>query len=593
MSAGIGNLDLTDSTSAPSATDNHNRHIVIPGQVGATSSGHVPADYESQIQVALLNLRQVLISTGATLSDIAQLTLPAMTLVPVTQLLATAATPGLLFGIEGVAAIRTPSSRVARTIARSLPQEVSNVQWVDVDVAIIGAGLAGLSAAEAIQTAGHSYTILEARDRVGGKTWSRTEPGKGGVSEYGATWTNDVNQTKVFALVERFGLETIEQNTQGDCVFQGFDGVASTFPYGELPKFDQEVANDVARIRDACEADCQSLSILHPEDTQLDAMNFEAYLRTKNASPTSIATATVWTRAMLGVEPADISALFFLHYCKSGGGLLQMRSDRRGGGQHLRIRQGTQSIAARLAATLDPGSIRLNSVVTDVIQDSSGSVLVQSQDGTSYRARRVIVTVPSPILKTISFEPELPQAKQIWSESASYGFYVKAIVAFKTAFWVDKGFCGLCQSFVGPASIVRDTSSPPDNRHALTCFMVGAAGQQWATLPATERQQGLLAQLGVLFNDNDRVQQDFLAMEMFDWGQDTFTGGGCPCPSLPPALLDTVGPAALRQSWGNVHFAGTETAGEWKGYMEGAVRSGERAAAEVLDAFADNTCPRL
>ncbi|RMZ77869.1 hypothetical protein DV738_g4098, partial [Chaetothyriales sp. CBS 135597] len=595
---------------------NNRHHIIISGQVGATRSGYVPVDYESQTQLALLNLHQVLISAGATTSDVTKLTLyivnyeptqhqkhvhhiqmflrshhPAITLVPVTQL--AAATPGLLLKIEGIAA-RTPSpSSSAGTIPYSLQRDASHAQWVD--VVIIGAGLAGLSAAERIKNAGHSYAILEARDRVGGKLWSHTMPGKGGISEYGAAWTNDVNQTKVFALVERFGLETIEQNTQGDCVFQGFDGAATTFPYGELPKFDREIADDVARIRDMCESDCQSLSLLDPENAQLDAMNFEAYLRTKNASQASIATATVWTRAMLGVELADISALFFLHYCKSGGGLLQMRSDRRGGGQHLRIRQGTQSIAQRLAATLDPGSIRLNTIVTDIVQDSfgSGSVLVLSQDGTPYRARRVITTVPSPVLKTINFEPKLPQAKQMWSESASYGFYAKAIMTFKTAFWVDKGFCGLCQSFVGPASVVRDTSSPPDKRYALTCFMAGSAGRQWATLPETERQQALLAQLGVLFNDRDRIWRDFLAMEMFDWAQDKFTGGGCPCASLPPGLLDALGPAALRQSWGNLHFAGTETAGEWKGYMEGAVRSGERAAAEVLSAFADNTSPRF
>ncbi|RMZ88274.1 hypothetical protein DV736_g4507, partial [Chaetothyriales sp. CBS 134916] len=610
MPSKIDIVDVANSASAyfsaATRTLTDSRHIFISGQVGATRKGHVPADYESQIQLALLNLHKVLITAGTTINGIAKLTLyivnydpahrkhvghiqrflrshrPSITLVPVTQL----AAPDWLFEIEAVA-VCTPS---LGTKSRGL-QEVSNARWVD--VAIIGAGLAGLSAGEKIKLAGHSYAILEARDRVGGKLWSHATSGRKGFSEYGAAWTNDVNQTMLFALVKRFGLEVIEQNTEGDCVFQGFDGASTTFPYGELPKFDQETAKDVARIRDICETDCQSLSVFEPENTQLDAMNFEAYLRTKNASQASIATATVWTRAMLGVDPADISALFFLNYCKSGGGLLQMRSDRRGGGQHLRIRQGTQSIARRLAAALSPGSIRLNTTVKDVIQDSSGTAVVLSEDGVVYRARRVITTVPSPVLKTINFEPELSRSKQAWSESASYGFYVKAIVAFRTAFWIEKGLCGLCQSFVGPASIVRDTSSPADKEYALTCFMAGAPGQQWVKLSAIERQQSLLDQLGILFNDKYRVQQDFVGMEMFDWGQDKFTGGGCPCASLPPGLLDTLGPAALRQPWGNLHFAGTETAGEWKGYMEGAVRSGERAATEVLNAFADNISPRL
>lgn len=351
-------------------------------------------------------------------------------------------------------------------------------------------------------------------------------------------------------------------------------------------QFDAATVEDIARIRDMCEADCQALDCAKPKDSHLDSLTFEAYLRSRNAGETALATATVWTRAMLGLEPSDLSALFFLNYCKSGGGLLQMRSDRKGGGQHLRIREGTQSFAKGLASTLPEGTVRLSTPVTDVIQQGAGAVNIITSDNSSYRARKVISSVPSPALSTIRFEPALHPVKQAWSASAGYGFYVKAIVIFKTPFWVDKGCCGLVQSFLGPASVIRDTSSPPDDKHALTCFMSGKPGEAWGALSTAERETALLAQIATLYGDEDVVKREFVEMVSFDWRGDQWVGGGCPCASLPPGVLDTLGSGSLREATGNLHFAGTETAAEWKGYMEGAVRSGERAAKEVIDGLA-------
>lgn len=105
-----------------------------------------------------------------------------------------------------------------------------------------------------------------------------------------------------------------------------------------------------------CEADCQALDTWRPKDTRLDSVTFEAYLTSRGANEAALATATVWTRAMLGQDPKDISALFFLNYCKSGGGLLQMRSDRKHGAQYLRVRQGTQAFSLGLASSLPEGT---------------------------------------------------------------------------------------------------------------------------------------------------------------------------------------------------------------------------------------------
>lgn len=350
-------------------------------------------------------------------------------------------------------------------------------------------------------------------------------------------------------------------------------------------QFDAATAHNVAEIRDTCEAHCQALDVFNPQDASLDSLTFEAYLLGRGASKTALATATLWTRAMLGQEPSDISALFFLNYCKSGGGLMQMRSDRRHGGQYLRVAQGTQLFSNGLAGDLPAGVLQLSTPVASVQQAGHQRVEVQTATGQAYLARKVISSVPSPVLRSISFSPPLPPAKRLVAESATYGYYTKAMMVFRSPFWVHKGFCGLTQSFTGPASIIRDTSVPSRNKNILTCFMAGEPGRSWAGLAGAERESTLLEQIGTLFNiEFDKVKDDFVEMMLYEWIGDEYAGWGCPCASLPPGILSTVG-STLRDPVDNIHFVGTETAGEWKGYMEGAIRSGERGAAEVISSL--------
>ena len=358
------------------------------------------------------------------------------------------------------------------------------------------------------------------------------------------------------------------------------------------PQFDEETRQDLARIRDMCEADCQALDVLRPQNTSLDAQTFEAYLLSRGASETSLRTATVWTRAMLGQDPGDISALYFLNYCRSGGGLLQMRSDRKGGGQHLRIRQGTQLMSLGLAGELAEGSVRLSHAVKAVTQNGPRQIEVVVEHGRETKrlvARKVITTIPSPALKSITFTPPLPPSKQLFVNSTTYGYYTKAMMVFRTPFWVEKGYCGLVTSFVGPASVIRDSCSHPDKKYVLTCFVSGDPGRQWSALPSPQREQALVTQIGKLYDCREEARRDFVEMVTYEWANDEFSGWGCPCTALTPGVLDTVGGDALRDSCGGLHFAGTETAGEWKGYMEGAVLSGERAAMEVVKALEQPT----
>jgi monoamine oxidase len=214
---------------------------------------------------------------------------------------------------------------------------------------IVGAGLSGLQCAVKLHQSGVSVLVLEARDRVGGKTWSVDFAG--GKADMGAAWINDTNQSHMYALSRQFKLETITQNTTGSIIMHDLDGSVHTFPYGSTPQQEVEAGgvNDMVRVRDLFEELCQRIDIRDPVgsvkklDGVHDGMSMRDFVVFANGGETAMRTVGIWTRAMLGLEPEEVGALFFLTYCKSGGGLMSMRSDRRDGGQFLRLAKGEPS----------------------------------------------------------------------------------------------------------------------------------------------------------------------------------------------------------------------------------------------------------
>lgn len=342
----------------------------------------------------------------------------------------------------------------------------------------------------------------------------------------------------------------------------------------------------MAYIRDFCEAECQKLDSYNPQDANLDSLTMEAFVERSGATETAKQTVSIWTRAMLGQEPRDISALYFLNYCKAGGGLLQMRSDRKGGGQHLRIRKGTQSFSEGLASKLPQGTILFSTVVDAVDQSSDQPVRVTTRNGTIYKGRKIILSVPGPCLKSIDFSPSLPEKLVNLTNSLFYGYYTKVMLTFSSPFWTSRNLCGLAQSFTGPAAVIRDTSSPPAPQGVLTCFMGGDPGRAWSRLSAEARIDVLLEQVASIFAGGDLsfVKRNYQRCDLYEWIDDEFSGGGCPCVALQTGALSDYG-EPLARPVGDIHFVGTETSDVWKGYMEGAVRSGERGAAEVVQSL--------
>lgn len=568
------------------------RVVMTSGQVGVDAHGNVPSDPREQMAVAYASLQRCLEAAGATVKDIIKLVYyivdydpnnrmhveplvaflkghrPATTLVPVPCL----ARPAFKFEVEAYVAI---------------PQQAPK----DVDVVVVGAGLSGLKTAYDLQKAGFSVAVVEARDRVGGKTWSVEQAaGDEKFVDRGAAWINDTNQSEVHALAQALDLKLVLQNTTGNVVQQDRDASVSQFPYGSVPAGLATAGGveDMVSLRDAAEAACQALDIHDPVRTggHLDTMTFEAWIKSVGGGATALASATVWTRAMLGMEPRDCSALFFLNYCKSGGGLLQMRSDQKHGGQYLRFERGTQSLSIGLAALLKNDTVLLSSPVRSIVQTDSGSVRVVSARG-DFVCKRVVVSVPTPLYKEIQFDPPLPPAKAALARLNKLGFINKVIVRYARPWWRESGLCGMLQSFVqaGPVSVTRDSSVDTKGQFSLTCFCAGDAGKEYSKLPQAERFRAVVDQVKATLGAHLPAGSvpEPVGFEEHEWSNDQWAQG-CPCPAAPPGAM-TQYEHALRTAHGKVHFVGTETAFEWKGYMDGALRSGIRGAEEVARAL--------
>lgn len=220
------------------------RLVFTSGMVGQRTDGSVAESYVDQIKQSLVNVTHCLEASGATVRDIVSLRYyivnydvthrphaallsewlkghqPSTTLVPVPYL----ANPLFLWEIEAVAAVRDPA--MDKPIPTPVPNHVDTF-----DVIVVGAGLSGLQAAYDLQRAGLRTIVLEARSRVGGKTWSvPTADGKSTI-DLGAAWINDTNQSRMWALGQKFGMEYVVQTTEKDCVLQDY----GRFPFGQLP----------------------------------------------------------------------------------------------------------------------------------------------------------------------------------------------------------------------------------------------------------------------------------------------------------------------------------------------------------------------
>jgi monoamine oxidase len=437
------------------------------------------------------------------------------------------------------------------------------------DVVVVGAGFAGLSAARDLVRLGHDVVVLEGRDRVGGRSSTTTIAGT--PVDLGGTFVGPT-QDAVLALAKELGCETVRTHSRGKNLIRWHGRVRSY--RSTIPRLSIIELLDVSRIQWRFERVCRRVPVNEPWTSSiadiLDSKTLDDWLRYVHASASTRNLMAIMARVTWGCEPEEVSMLHAIRYVKAGGGLGRML-DVEGGAQQDRFPGGTQQIALRMAEELGERVV-LNAVVRRIERRSDGSLIVGS-DGGDVTAKAVIVAVPPAHRAGIEFDPALPPEYEKLTEHWPQGNLSKAYAAYETPFWRANGCSGEALSDEGPVFITFDVS-PSDAGPGILLGFTDA--RTFDALPPEERREQVLEGFVTLFGEAAGRPIDYVD---HCWGTEEFAPGG-PTAAVPPGSWTTYGPW-LRKAVDGIYWAGTETADEWTGFFDGAVRSGKRAANEV------------
>jgi monoamine oxidase len=444
------------------------------------------------------------------------------------------------------------------------------------DVVVIGAGVSGLVAATRVAATGRTVIVLEARDRVGGRTY--TVPFAGGRVDLGGQWLGPT-QDRAYALCRELGISTFAQHRAGRRVLDlGVDRRLQHYR-GTIPPLALGPALDAAQSLGRIQLMTYLISVERPWAsrfaTRWDALSLAEWLRRNTRTRDARALAEIGAEMLLCADPEDISLLYFLFYLRSGGGFARM-AEVENGAQQDRLAGGAQGLALGLAAKLQ-GELRLAAPVRRIAQTAT-QVCVEA-DGVIVRADRAILALAPALADRIQFDPEPPAGRRLLHARMPMGSAVKVVIGYERAFWRERGLRGDALSSGFPCRAYFDDCAEGGTHPALVGFVVGPDARRFGALAAPERKAAVLAQLGRVFGDGARRANDYLD---HDWVADAWSGG-CYVGVCPPGVLTRVG-GARATAHARVHFAGTETARRWTGYIDGAIEAGERAAAEVCAA---------
>ena len=446
---------------------------------------------------------------------------------------------------------------------------------VEAEIAVVGAGIAGLSAASALAKKGTDVVVLEARDRVGGRVWN-VEIG-GDANELGGQWVAPY-QSAVHATIEDLGIELFPSYRDGEHVYIDPAGKPHRYEGHDAPlgaESERAYADADSKLDALAKELDPEAPWEHPDAEELDKITFEAWLRREVADDIARDLLRSWLAGGFLAKPAHTFSLLQGMWMISGaGGTYELFEP----DQCLayRVVGGSQLIPIRLAERLGERVV-LGAPARDIRWSEDG-VEIEAESVTA-RARAVIVAVPPTLTGAIRFRPALPAWRLRMEQALSQGSIIKVLAVYEKPFWREEGLSG--QGFA-PYELVRelyDNSPPSRSVGVVTTFLAGENAEEAGRMSAEARRDAVVGGIAKYIGPHGRKPVDFIETI---WSAEEWTRGAYGT-SYGPGGLTRFG-EDLRRSIGPIHWACTDIAGVGHIHMEGAIRQGQRAAQACLAA---------
>lgn len=423
-------------------------------------------------------------------------------------------------------------------------------------IIILGAGLSGLYSGFLLQELGYQVTLLEARDRVGGRTYTTHD------IDLGGAWISSLH-TRVMKLCQKFDLSYFRQYEEGAFI-RYFNKQREELNEKHNIVQSGDDTNPLTPIINRFYQMTESNDFFE-EQKQLDKISFHDWCCENISNEMTQGSFNYSFHLLTCVDSKSASFLFWLYFLKSCGGFRALVGVKEGA-QEFRIEGGAQTLSNKLAEKLNV--IYQAEVIR--VEKQNGGYQIHTRDQKIYFADKVICAIPAQLIPNITWSPLFESQRTAFYQSLKMGSVTKVVIEYKTAFWRLDGYNAQIISDMPPVYLAYDACNKKHN--AIVVFIVNDSGYS---------DQKITEQLAFLLN-NDLAKSPIM-IHRKNWTEDPFSGGCYFC--VPPLNSLAENCHYFTRTFDDIYFAGTETANEWMGYMEGALESAERVISQIETQF--------